>query len=640
MGGSFTQKGHGGDEALNSIQDAQAVEGMRLNTAEQAHVGLLADGCGRMAEFLAQAPWDERRVGLGATHLGIKQHLRSHNSICHRLTLMLEDLPTEAIPTAEGKKLQQMHRILQLSRMLDWPKECLQPETSTQGFDLVISEITEFETLRLGFLHTIKETILTVYDKLTNPNTTEPTNHPPQLVLLLDIKPALTWIQYKLPEELTHSILQLATLQATFGSLGDIAEIFLFEPRSESFITFYGSVQIPNFDGILAPHHGLIMIKNPSYPSTLIRSTPAPHYPTRRPAIGKLVTGRSRHEAMVVAIERNHWPKEWRYMIWREEIGTSPELLITILDRGTLNSQEIYTHISPVAVIFTDGDVAFFFNEFERPIKVTIIQMGKPGFYETVCMLQPLQAQLSPSMKPQEIESHLLFTADMWPSYTDNLSEEIQPGPTPKSIIKWGPKIDWDSTSDKGRGTAMDQGLSLERPIAREDKRHREMLQPGTTEIEKRRDMTNTVEGKRKFLPEEGSTVVIPKKRRFRGTPPQKILIIWRNVTIPCTFSALLTPATVITDIDNSERASSAALIKATLTPPDNLLATLHLDTPLSMQGINNGDILTLLDCYLCQDVCFLQWDIKIVKCKILHCKKASSNNDMSLLQYVKNTIN
>jgi len=178
MEGSFTRKGHGADKALNYTQVAQAVEDMRFNTAEQAHVGLLADGCGRMAEFLAQAPWDERREGLGATHLGIEQHL---HSICHRLTLMLEDLPTEAIPTAEGKKLQQLHRILQLSRMPDWPGECLQPEMSTSGFDLVISEIAEFETLRLGFLNTIKETILTVYDKLTNPNMTEPTNHPPQL---------------------------------------------------------------------------------------------------------------------------------------------------------------------------------------------------------------------------------------------------------------------------------------------------------------------------------------------------------------------------------------------------------------------------------------------------------------------------
>ena len=52
------------------IQDAQ-VEGTRINTVEQVHVGPLADSCGRMAEFLAQAPWDERRVGLGATQLGI-----------------------------------------------------------------------------------------------------------------------------------------------------------------------------------------------------------------------------------------------------------------------------------------------------------------------------------------------------------------------------------------------------------------------------------------------------------------------------------------------------------------------------------------------------------------------------------------
>jgi len=46
------------------------------------------------------------------------------------------------------------------------------------------------------------------------------------------------------------------------------------------------------------------------------------------------------------------------------------------------------------------------------------------------------------------------------------------------------------------------------------------------------------------------------------------------------------------------------------------------------------------MDRNLCQDLCFLQWNIKIEKSKILHCKKASSNTDMSLLQYVNNTIN
>ena len=47
-----------------------------------------------------------------------------------------------------------------------------------------------------------------------------------------------------------------------------------------------------------------------------------------------------------------------------------------------------------------------------------------------------------------------------------------------------------------------------------------------------------------------------------------------------------------------------------------------------------------LQDRNLCQDLCFLQLLIKIDKSKILHCKKAWSNNDMSLLQYVKKTIN
>jgi len=112
-----------------------------------------------------------------------------------------------------------------------------------------------------------------------------------------------------LPEDLTHSPLQLATLQETFGPLGEIAEIFLFEPRPEGFIIFHDSLQIPNFDGTLSPQHILIWIKNPKNPSPPISSTAAPHYPWRRPAIGTLVTlslrGRDHREATVVAIEQN-----------------------------------------------------------------------------------------------------------------------------------------------------------------------------------------------------------------------------------------------------------------------------------------------------------------------------------------------
>jgi len=82
---------------------------------------------------------------------------------------MLEELLDEAYPTADSKKLQQLHSILQHSRMPGWPVGCLQPEISTPEFDVVISEIAEFETLWLGFLTMIRETLLAVYDRLTNP---------------------------------------------------------------------------------------------------------------------------------------------------------------------------------------------------------------------------------------------------------------------------------------------------------------------------------------------------------------------------------------------------------------------------------------------------------------------------------------
>jgi len=86
-----------------------------------------------------------------------------------------------------------------------------------------------------------------------------------------------------------------------------------------------------------------------------------------------------------------------------------------------------------------------------------------------------------------------------------------------------------------------------------------------------------------------------PKKRRFRGASRQKILIKWRNYTFPCTYSELLTPATLIEDIGRNPRTSPEALAKVTLLPPNNLLATLRLNTPLRIQGIATGDILTLV---------------------------------------------
>jgi len=119
-------------DPINS-QATQTAADTRPKTTEQPLLGLFAEGCGRIAEFLAQAPWNEKQEGLSATQPEIEKHLYSHNSACHRLTMMLEELPTEAIPTAASKTLQQLHRTLQHSMMPSWPVEWLQPEISTPG---------------------------------------------------------------------------------------------------------------------------------------------------------------------------------------------------------------------------------------------------------------------------------------------------------------------------------------------------------------------------------------------------------------------------------------------------------------------------------------------------------------------------
>jgi len=126
--------------------------------------------------------------------------------------MMLGELPAETIPMVESNKLEQLHKISQQSMLLGWSGDRLQPEIFTPGCDVVISEIAEFETLQLGFLITIKETLLGVYDRLTNLHGTATATQMSQLVHFLDMKPVLTWIQFILPEDLTHSPVQLLSM--------------------------------------------------------------------------------------------------------------------------------------------------------------------------------------------------------------------------------------------------------------------------------------------------------------------------------------------------------------------------------------------------------------------------------------------
>jgi len=59
-GGSFSQQKYDIDKATNPTQDALRIDTI-IHTTVQTHVGPLAEGCGRLAEFLAQTPWEEKK---------------------------------------------------------------------------------------------------------------------------------------------------------------------------------------------------------------------------------------------------------------------------------------------------------------------------------------------------------------------------------------------------------------------------------------------------------------------------------------------------------------------------------------------------------------------------------------------------
>jgi len=107
--------------------------------------------------------------------------------------------------------------------------------------------------------------------------------------------------------------------------------------------------------------------------------------------------------------------------------------------------------------------------------------------------------------------------------------------------------------------------------------------------------MLNRAGDKRKIPLSDGETVVSRKKRRVRGKGrgQRKLQIKWATRTIPCAFSDLLTPATVITDVGTHMEVLDTVILKMTLS--SNRLAMLQRDTPLSEQGIVAGDTLTLL---------------------------------------------
>jgi len=366
--------------------------------------------CDSIVDFLAQYFLTEPRYGLPLTPAGTEHHLLLHNNTCCHLVEMMEALLSADLPAAERNKLDMLCKISQYYMLQTWPGERLQLGATTTRVEGLLGEIAEFEARRLGFLITTKEILLEVCETLYNPRGAATATHTPRLAHFFDSKPMVTWIQFTLPEDLTHPPLQLAALHETLGPLGDINEIFLFKPRAEGFIIFNGSLHFPNINGIMTPQRTWIVINNPQHSSAPICTTTSPHYPTRRPDIGSSVTlVDEQREATVVAIEQKYWPEEWVYLIRIEDKGRLPTILYTILHRNGLKSNDNTYRIRPTAVQPADGDVTFFFNNFEKQTKVNVIQQSSPGFYETIRLVQPLLAQLSPRAIIQNIPGHRLF---------------------------------------------------------------------------------------------------------------------------------------------------------------------------------------------------------------------------------------
>jgi len=218
----------------------------------------------------------------------------------------------------------------------------------------------------------------------------------------------------------------------------------------------------------------------------------------------------------VVAIQQNYWPKEWIYLIRIEEKGQLPKIRYAILDRNGLKSEDNLYHIRPTALLPADGDEALFFNKFEQQTKVTVIQQSSPGCYETICLVQPLLAQLSPRAIIQYIAGHRLFKLNESPSIGRH-SDQTRDGSTerPDSTLK--PEITRDLTPVEAGPRAVSTGTITNQ--------NSQTLSPppnltlllglNPSEVPNSKRGRLTLEAERNLLHEHDGVVVIPKTIRL-----------------------------------------------------------------------------------------------------------------------------
>ena len=197
----------------------------------------------------------------------------------------------------------------------------------------------------------------------------------------------------------------------------------------------------------MTPRCNWIGINNPHHPSAPISTAPSPHYPTRRLGIGSRATLVGEQcEVTVVAIEKKHWPEEWMYLIWREDLYRLPTILHSLLYRKDLKPGDNPYCIKPTALLPADGEVAYFYNNFERLTKVTVIGLNRPGFFDTIRLVQPPDGQLSPREIFQTISCYRLFQSNETP-VLDLLRARTRHDSTKLQELTPQPKMSRDQTS-------------------------------------------------------------------------------------------------------------------------------------------------------------------------------------------------
>jgi len=159
----------------------------------------------------------------------------------------------------------------------------------------------------------------------------------------------------------------------------------------------------------------------------------------------------------------------------------------------------------------------------------------------------------------QDIKDHRLFKLNELSFDMGRHRDQTRCGPTERPDSAPEPEIIRDQTLT---ATSQDsQELSAPSNLT-------PLLSINPSEAPRSKRGWFTPEAERNLLYEEVGTVVIPKKRRIRGASISKILVRWRNYTIPCNYSDRLTPSTLIEVIRLSPLTLHDNLAKTTLTPP------------------------------------------------------------------------